>query len=113
MFGIFKPDETVFSEETAVLTVLSDANGVFEFLNVPYGEWIIKELNPAQGYKPNDREYKIQISEDGQTVSITVTNEKIPEIPKTGEDRKLTVFLAAIALSALIIIKIKKRSYAK
>ena len=113
LFGIFKPDETVFSEETAVLTVLSDANGVFEFLNVPYGEWIIKELNPAHGYKLNDSEYKIQISEDGQTVSITVTNEKIPEIPKTGEDRKLTVFLAALALSVISILILRKRRLQK
>lgn len=109
LFGIFKPDETVFSEETAVLTALSDENGVFEFLNVPYGEWIIKELKPADGYKPNDREYKMQISEDGQTVSITVTNEKIPEIPKTGEDRKLTVFLAALVLSVISILMLRKR----
>lgn len=113
VFGLFKPDETAFSEETAILTSVSDENGVFEFKNIPCGEWIIKELKAAQGYKPNDREYKIQISEDGQTVSITVTNEKIPEIPKTGEDRKPAVLLAAIALSALIIIKIKKRSYEK
>lgn len=113
LFGIFKPDETIFSEDTAVLTVLSDENGIFEFLNVPYGEWIIKELNPAQGYKPNDREYKIQISEDGQTVSITVTNEKIPEIPKTGEDRKITVFLAAFALSVISILILRKRRLQK
>lgn len=113
LFGIFKSDETVFSEETAVLTALSDENGVFEFLNVPYGQWIIKELKPADGYKPTDKEYKIQISENGETVNITVTNKKIPEIPKTGEDRKPAMLLAAIALSALIIIKIKKRSYEK
>ena len=113
MFGIFKPDETIFSEDTAVLTVLSDENGIFEFLNVPYGEWIIKELNPAQGYKPNDREYKIQISEDGQTVSITVTNEKIPEIPKTGEDRKPTVFLTALVLSVISILILRKRRVQK
>ena len=112
LFGIFKPDETVFSEETAVLTVLSDANGVFEFLNVPYGEWIIKELNPAHGYKLNDSEYKIQISEDGQTVNITVTNKKIPEIPKTGEDRK-PVFLIALILSALSVLSIRKRRLQK
>ena len=113
LFGIFKPDETVFSEETAILTSVSDENGVFEFKNIPCGEWIIKELNPAQGYKPNDREYKIQISEDGQTVNITVTNKKIPEIPKTGDDRKLTVFLAALALSVISILILRKRRLQK
>lgn len=113
LFGIFKPDETVFSEETAILSSVSDENGVFEFKNIPCGEWIIKELKPAQGYKPNDREYKIQISEDGQTVSITVTNEKIPEIPQTGDDRMLTVFLAALVLSVISILMLRKRRVQK
>lgn len=113
VFGLFKPDETVFSEETAILTSISDENGVFEFKNIPCGEWIIKELKAPHGYELNGKEYKIKISENGQTVNITVTNKKIPEIPKTGEDRKPAVLLAAIALSALIIIKIKKRSYEK
>ena len=113
VFGLFKPDETVFSEETAILTSVSDENGVFEFKNIPCGEWIIKELKAPHGYELNDEEYKIKISENGQTVNITVTNKKILEIPKTGEDRKPAVLLAAIALSALIIIKIKKRSYEK
>ncbi len=108
LFGIFKPDETVFSEETAVLTAISDENGVFEFKNIPYGKWIIKELKPADGYKPNDREYKIQISKNGETVSITVTNEKTPEIPKTGEDRK-PVFLIALVLSVISILMLRKR----
>ena len=113
VFGLFKPDETVFSEETAILTSVSDENGVFEFKNIPCGEWIIKELKAPHGYELNDEEYKIKISENGQTVNITVTNKKIPEIPKTGEDWQPAVLLAAIALSALIIIKIKKRSYEK
>lgn len=112
VFGLFKPDETVFSEETAILTSVSDENGVFEFKNIPCGEWIIKELKAPHGYELNDEEYKIKISEDGQTVSITVTNEKIPEIPKTGEDRK-PVFLIALALSAISILILRKRRFEK
>ena len=112
LFGLFKPDETVFSEETAILTSVSDENGVFEFKNIPCGEWIIKELKAPHGYELNDEEYKIKISENGQTVNITVTNKKIPEIPKTGEDRK-PVFLIALALSAISILILRKRRFEK
>lgn len=112
VFGIFKPDETVFSEETAILTSVSDENGVFEFKNIPCGEWIIKELKAPHGYELNDEEYKIKISENGQTVNITVANKKIPEIPKTGEDRK-PVFLIALALSAISILILRKRRFEK
>ena len=55
----------------------------------------------------------MQISEDGQTVSITVTNEKIPEIPQTGDDRMLTVFLAALVLSVISILMLRKRRLQK
>ena len=103
----------MFSKETAVLTAISDANGVFEFKNIPCGEWIIKELKAPHGYELNDKEYKIKISENGQTVNITVTNKKIPEIPKTGEDRKPAVLLAAIALSAISILILRKRRFEK
>lgn len=112
VFGLFKPDETVFSEETAILTSVSDENGVFEFKNIPCGEWIIKELKAPHGYELNDEENKIKISENGQTVNITVTNKKIPEIPKTGEDRK-PVFLIALALSAISILILRKRRFEK
>lgn len=112
VFGLFKPDETVFSEETAILTSVSDENGVFEFKNIPCGEWIIKELKAPHGYELNDKEYKIKISENGQAVNITVANKKIPEIPKTGEDRK-PVFLIALALSAISILILRKRRFEK
>lgn len=79
-FGLFRSDETEFTAENAILTVESGEDGVFVFENVPYGNWLIKELQPADGYLANEEIYPVRISENGQTVGITVVNDRIPEI---------------------------------
>ncbi len=80
VFGLFRSDETEFTEETAILTAKSDKDGIFTFENVSYGEWIIKELQPAENYLPNDAIHHITVSEDEQIVEINVVNDMIPEL---------------------------------
>ena len=79
-FGLFRSDETEFTAENALLTAESGEDGVFTFENVPYGNWLIKELRPADGYLENNKIYPVRISENGQTIGITVFNDRIPEI---------------------------------
>ena len=79
-FGLFRSDETEFTAENALLIAESGEDGIFVFENVPYGNWLIKELQPADGYLSNEEIYPVRISENGQTVGITVVNDRIPEI---------------------------------
>lgn len=79
-FGLFRSGETEFTAENAILTVESGEDGIFLFENVPYGNWLIKELQPADGYLANDEIYPVRIGENGQTIGITVVNDRIPEI---------------------------------
>lgn len=79
-FGLFRSDETEFTVENALLIAESGEDGIFVFENVPYGNWLIKELQPADGYLENNEIYPVRISENGQTVGITVVNDRIPEI---------------------------------
>ena len=79
-FGLFRSDETEFTAENALLTAVSGEDGIFLFENVPYGNWLIKELQPADGYLANEEIYPVRISENGQTIGITVVNDRIPEI---------------------------------
>ena len=79
-FGLFRSDETEFTAENALLIAESGEDGIFVFENVPYGNWLIKELQPADGYLENNEIYPVRISENGQTVGITVVNDRIPEI---------------------------------
>lgn len=79
-FGLFRSNETEFTAENALLIAESGEDGTFLFENVPYGNWLIKELQPADGYLSNEEIYPVRISENGQTVGITVVNDRTPEI---------------------------------
>lgn len=79
-FGLFRSNETVFTAENSLLIAESGEDGIFLFENVPYGNWLIKELQPADGYLENKEIYPVRISENGQTIGITVVNDRIPEI---------------------------------
>ena len=84
VFGLFKNDETVFTEDTAILIAISDENGIFSFENVPYGEYIVHEIKPVDGYIPNENNYPITISEHEEVVEITAVNDRFPEIRTTA-----------------------------
>ena len=79
-FGLFRSDETEFTAENALLIAESGEDGIFLFENISYGNWLIKELQPADGYLANDEIYPVRIGENGQTIGITVVNDRIPEI---------------------------------
>lgn len=84
LFGLFSIYEIKFTEETAIMTAESNEDGIFTFEDVPYGEYIIRELKPATGYLPNGESYPVTISENKEVVEITVLNEKIPELKTTA-----------------------------
>lgn len=84
LFGLFGINETEFTEETAILTAESNEKGIFTFENVPYGEYIVRELKPAEGYLPNEENYTVTISENKEIIEITIENDKIPELGTTA-----------------------------
>lgn len=84
LFGLFSINETEFIEETAILTGESNEEGIFTFENVPYGEYIVYELKPAEGYLPNEENYTVTISENKEIIEITIENDKIPELGTTA-----------------------------
>ncbi len=84
LFGLFSTDETEYTEEKAILTAKSDENGIFEFAEIPYGKYIIRELKPAEGYLPNEENYPVTVTENEQIIEITVENDKIPELKTTA-----------------------------
>lgn len=84
LFGLFNINETEFTEETAILTSESNEEGIFTFENVPYGEYIVRELKPAEGYLPNEENYQVTISNNEEIIEITVENDKIPKLKTTA-----------------------------
>ncbi|MEZ3470682.1 MAG: VaFE repeat-containing surface-anchored protein, partial [Schaedlerella sp.] len=85
LFGLFKPDENDYTESTAILTARSQEDGIFMFENVPYGDWVIRELAPAEGFLPNTDLHHVQVGMDEQVIEITVVNDRIPEIGTKAE----------------------------
>lgn len=79
-FGLFKSDTTEFTENTAILTAVTDENGIFNFSNIPYGEYLIKELKPADGYLDNEDVFTVTIKDNEQVVELTAINDKVPEL---------------------------------
>ena len=93
VFGLFSTDEKKCTEENAILTAKSDENGVFEFFNISYGQYIVCELRPAEGYLPNAEIYPVTVSKNEKVIEITVGNDKIPELKTTatvGGEKEVT-----------------------
>jgi len=77
LFGLFAVGTTEFTADTAIMTAESDETGYFEFPEIIYGEYIIKEIKAPTGYILSDKEYPVTIDEDGDVVEITAENEAI------------------------------------
>jgi uncharacterized surface anchored protein len=80
--GIFKVDTTEFTEKTAIVTTKTDKDGAFSFNNIPYGEWIVKEVAAPTGYVVDATHHHIHISDDGVVINITMTDKQV-QISKT------------------------------
>ena len=95
VFGLFKPDETVFTESTALAVTESDENGAFSFTGIPYGKWIIKELSCPDCYVLSDKLYEVNITEDGAVLSLAIKNKtvtgtvRVIKLSKADISRKL------------------------
>lgn len=83
-FGLFKSDTTEFAKDNAILTAVTDENGIFTFTNIPYGEYLIKELKPADGYLDNEDVFTVTIKDNEQVVELTALNDKVPELKTTA-----------------------------
>ena len=121
VIGLFYPFETEFSKDTAIEVFETDEAGRFLFENVPYGEWIIRELKAPDGYVLSDENYTVTVKENGETVKLNIKNSKIPkppsapESPKTGDTANLLIPSAVLFTALAVIIflskKFKKEGY--
>ena len=77
LIGLFKSDDVEFTEENALMTVVSGDDGSFSFENVPYGSWYIREIKPITGFVLNETVYDVNISENEQVVEIEIVNKLV------------------------------------
>ena len=74
LFGLFAVDTAEFTADNAYMTAVSDENGHFEFDKIPYGEYIVREIEAPTGYILSDESYPVTISEDGKVIEIKAVN---------------------------------------
>ena len=77
LFGLFRTDETELTEATALMTAISDDKGNFEFNEIAYGKYVVKEIKAPDGYKLSDKTYDVNISKDKETIEIKAENGSI------------------------------------
>lgn len=75
--GIFKIDTTEFTEKTAIVTTKTDKDGAFSFNNIPYGEWVVKEIAAPAGYAVDATQHHIYISDDGVVINVTMIDKQV------------------------------------
>lgn len=96
LIGIFKADETEFTKEHAIMTATSEKDGSFSFAKVPYGKWIVREIEAPEGFVLDDTSYEVNINENEQVIEVEITDEyihgniKLTKVDADYPDNKLT-----------------------
>ncbi|MFR1103454.1 MAG: SpaA isopeptide-forming pilin-related protein [Acutalibacteraceae bacterium] len=81
--GLFRFDETEFTEETAFLVTESNEIGYFEFDKVPVGNFLVREIAAPEAFVLTEETFPVEITEDGQTIEITIENQIIKGTAET------------------------------
>ena len=96
VIGLFRDDTTEFIADTAILTATSAEDGSFSFTQVPYGNWIVREIEAPTGYVLSDEAYSVTIDGDGAVIEIEITNTlilgamQLTKVDAEYPDNKLT-----------------------
>ena len=96
LIGIFKADETEFTKEQAIMTATSEKDGSFSFAKVPYGKWIVREIEAPEGFVLDDTSYEVNIGENEQVIEVEITDEyihgniELTKVDADYPDNKLT-----------------------
>lgn len=96
VIGIFKADETEFTAEHAFMTVKSGEDGSFTFKKVPYGNWIVKEIEAPEGFVLDGTAHAVTIDQNEQVIEVEITNKyihgniRLTKVDADYPDNKLT-----------------------
>lgn len=109
----------------------TDSSGVASLGNIPYGEYLLKEVKAPEGYELDEAEHPVTVAEESQTVTVTdkpkvseaVTYEERKDTgsegptnssPETGDESGLllpgAVMAAAFAVAGVILMGKRRRN---
>ena len=96
LIGLFRADCTEFTTENAVLTASSAEDGSFSFARVPFGNWIVREIEAPTGFVLSEKTYPVTVDADGAVIEVEIENTRIrgtvqlTKIDRDYPDNKLT-----------------------
>lgn len=96
LIGLFRADCTEFTTENAILTATSAEDGSFSFARVPYGNWIVREIEAPIGFVLSEETYPVTVDADGAVIEVEIENTRIrgtvhlTKIDRDYPDNKLT-----------------------
>ncbi len=89
VIGLFKPDCTEFTAENALMTATSAEDGSFSFAGVPYGNWIVREIEAPTGFVLSEEAFSVAVDKDGAVIEVEIENTLIRgnvQLTKTDRD---------------------------
>lgn len=89
LIGLFRADCTEFTTENAILTATSAEDGSFSFVRVPYGNWIVREIEAPIGFVLSEETYPVTVDADGAVIEVEIENTRIrgaAQLTKTDRD---------------------------
>ena len=96
VIGIFKTGTEKFTTENAIQTTVTTADGSFSFEKVPYGTWVIREIESPTGFVLSEEEITVTIGAVDEVVEIELVNYfikgniELTKVDKDYPDNKLT-----------------------
>ena len=96
VIGIFKTGTKEFTADNAIATVKSAEDGSFAFEKVPYGTWIVREIESPKGFVLSDEEIAVTVGKVDEVVEIGLVNRyirgniELTKVDKDYPENKLT-----------------------
>ena len=96
VIGIFKTGTEKFTTENAIQTTVTAADGSFSFEKVPYGTWVIREIESPTSFVLSEEEITVTIGAVDEVVEIELVNYfikgniELTKVDKDYPDNKLT-----------------------
>ncbi|MBZ0934983.1 Cys-Gln thioester bond-forming surface protein [Clostridioides difficile] len=96
VIGIFQAGTEEFTKENAIQTTTSKDDGSFSFAKVPYGTWVICEIESPKGFVLSEEEIPVTIGKAEEVVEIELVNYfikgniELTKVDKDSPDNKLS-----------------------
>ncbi len=75
-FGLYENGELIMTASTQ--------NGVFRFENVPYGDYVVREITPLEGFVLDTAEYPVSVRNNNETITVDVAPNRYAKGSVTG-----------------------------